>query len=275
MTGKLVVRVEDSTAIVTLSNPPWNALDPSMVDDMRQALDDLTRTDVRVLIVTGEGGIFSVGADVRRLANLDMEETRELVHRAQECFDWIERLPKPVIAAINGDCLGGGLELALACHLRILAAGAVVGLPEVTVGLVPGLGGTQRLPRLLTPGQAYEMILTGRRVKAEDALRMGLVNAVVPRDSVRAHADRLARRLARKSSGAMVAAMRCLAAGVAGSREGYALEARLFAELSQTADLSGSAASLEVLDATDSGSEGPPAVRPRKQLQGTAAKRGG
>jgi enoyl-CoA hydratase/carnithine racemase len=195
---------------VTLSNPPVNALTTEMFEGVSQTLDLLEADAVRVLIVTGEGANFSIGADVRGIP----EVTREHLRRSQRLLDRIARFPKPCIAAINGHCLGGGLELALACHLRIASSRARLALPEVSLGLIPGMGGTYRLPRLVGSTRAHELILTGRTMKADEALEMGLVSAVVPPAEVLPEAERLARRIAAKSPSAVRAALECLNHGV-------------------------------------------------------------
>src|SRR5262249_6592371 len=145
------------------------------------------------LIVTGAGDkSFISGADIQELAPLDPRGAEEISRLGQRVVGTLERASKPVIAAINGYAFGGGCELALACHMRIASENAVLGLPEVGLGIIPGYGGTQRLPRLVGPGRALELMLTGGRVKAEEAERIGLVNRVVPRDQLLAEAEKLA-----------------------------------------------------------------------------------
>ncbi len=202
----LRLRIEDSIAFVTLDNPPANALSRPMFEAVLQLLGYLEADQVRAVVVTGEGPSFSIGADPSGLADV----TRDHLRLGHLILQRIEQCRAPWIAALNGHCLGGGLELALACHLRIASSRAKLGLPEVSLGLLPGLGGTHRLSRLAGRARAHEMILTGRPVKAEEAHAMGLLNAVVPPEDVLPAAERLARRIVAKSPAAVRAAMRCL-----------------------------------------------------------------
>jgi enoyl-CoA hydratase len=155
-----------------------------MLIELRTALEHCREDeDVKILIVTGSGEkAFVAGADIKELMELDPMEAKETSRFGQAVFDLVERFPKPVIAAINGFCLGGGCELALACHIRIASENAKLGQPEVKLGLIPGYGGTQRLPRMVGKGQALELILTGEMITAQRALEMGLVNHVVSSD---------------------------------------------------------------------------------------------
>src|ERR1041385_8110700 len=151
---------------------------------------------VKAIIVTGSGEkAFVAGADITELAQKTPITGKETSERGQEILSSIERFPKPVIAAINGFALGGGCELALACHIRIASENAQIGLPEVTLGVIPGYGGTQRMARLLGKGKALELICTGDRIGAAEAERIGLVNKVVPAAELMAEAERMARRI--------------------------------------------------------------------------------
>ena len=227
----LRIQISGSIVLVVLSNPPANALSYEMFDAVQQMFDYFEADAVNAIIVTGEGDMFSMGADLRGILGV----TREHVHESQRLLDRIEAFPKPVIAAINGHCLGGGLELALACHLRIASSRAKLGLPEVSLGLLPGMGGTHRLPRLIGRARAHEMILTGRPVRAEQAAAIGLVNAVVPPEDVLSTAERLARRIAAKSPDAIRAAMRCLNADFCSAAERAELmERECFEQLTRT-----------------------------------------
>jgi len=151
--------------------------------------------DVKVLIVTGAGKGFQAGADIRELSKMTPLKLLRYNESLVRVIAAVERLRQPVIAAVNGPALGGGLELALACSIRIAAEGALLGLPEVKLGIIPGAGGTQRLPRLIGKGRAYWMMLTGDPVNAEEALRLGLVNRVVPRGEVLTAAVETARKI--------------------------------------------------------------------------------
>ncbi|NBB76712.1 MAG: enoyl-CoA hydratase, partial [Bacteroidetes bacterium] len=194
----LLLHVEDDgTALLTLNRPDkLNALNKQVLDDLDRALTLVEdREDVCVLIITGEGEkAFAAGADIRELSSLDRQSGEELSTRGQSIFLKIEQLDKPVIAIVNGYALGGGAELAMACHIRIGTENAVFGLPEVSLGTIPGYGGTQRLAQLAGKARAMEMILTGMQVDAQKALDFGLLNRI----STSEHAVQDARELAGK-----------------------------------------------------------------------------
>src|SRR2546423_1311539 len=176
--------VEAFAATITIDRPEkLNALSSHVLDDLRHLVTDLRmRDDVRVVIITGSGEkAFVAGADIGELASLnDTEEGREFSQNGQAVFSLIESSPKPFIAAVNGFALGGGCELALACHIRICSENAKFGQPEVNLGIIPGYGGTQRLTRVLGRTLATDLILTGRQMDAREALEQGLVARVVP-----------------------------------------------------------------------------------------------
>ncbi len=178
----------DGQALLTINRPKvLNALNRQTLERLDEALDTV-RDDpqIQALVITGAGDrAFVAGADIEELKNLDAVKASQFAARGQEIFNRIERFPKPVIAAVNGYCLGGGCELAISCHLRVASTGAKFGQPEVKLGIIPGYGGTQRLPRLIGSGPALEMILTGDPIDAAEALRLGLVNRVVaPEDLI-------------------------------------------------------------------------------------------
>lgn len=199
------MHVEERIALVTIDHPKVNALSDAVMDQLDAALEEMMADEeVKVVIITGAGqSAFVAGADIRRLAVLATTRDRAGAHcfarRGQALFDKIEGCEKPVIAAVNGAALGGGLELALACHIRILSERAVMAAAESNLGLVPGWGGSQRLARLIGAGRALEWILTGDFVSAQEALRIGLANRVVPAGELMAEAFGLARKLAAKS----------------------------------------------------------------------------
>lgn len=176
----------EATARITINRPQaLNALNADTLDELRRILLEVRSDDaIRGVIVTGEGRAFVAGADITEIAELDGAGAKAFAHRGQHVFGLIEQLGKPVVAAVNGFALGGGCELALACHMRIASVAAIFGLPEVTLGLIPGYGGTQRLPRLVGKGIAAEIAATGRKVDAEEAHRIGLVNQVVPAEEL-------------------------------------------------------------------------------------------
>jgi enoyl-CoA hydratase/carnithine racemase len=193
----------------------------------------------RVVIITGSGDrAFVAGADINELADISPAQAKELAQRGQHVFDLIENLGKPVIAAINGFALGGGCELALACHLRVAADGAKIGQPEVKLGLIAGYGGTQRLPRLIGEGRALELLLTGEPVDAAEAFRLGLVNRVVPREKLLDECRALAKKILAAGPVAVRLTLEAVGRGLALSLdEGLALEADLFGLVAATPDM--------------------------------------
>jgi enoyl-CoA hydratase len=202
-------RIEPGIAIVTVNRP--ESLNALNADELRLLIDRFgeVRQDasIRVVILTGAGDrAFVAGADIKAMATMSSEAGREFGTLGHAAANAIESLPQPVVAAVNGFALGGGSELALACDLRIASENAVFAQPEVSLGIPPGWGASQRLPRLIGPGLAAEVILTGRRVKADEALRIGLVNNVVPAGDLMAKALEMARSIAANSPMAVRAA---------------------------------------------------------------------
>jgi enoyl-CoA hydratase len=198
----LLLDWDGAVAVITINRPQvLNALNSQTIDELRQAIVQLKHdTFVRAVIITGTGEkSFVAGADINELAVQSPAQGKEHALRGQHTFDLIENMGKPVIAAINGFALGGGCELAMACTLRLAADTARLGQPEINLGLTPGYGGTQRLPRLVGKGVALDLLLTGRQIKADEALRIGLVNRVVPAADLMNEAKTLARELAAKA----------------------------------------------------------------------------
>jgi enoyl-CoA hydratase len=194
--------IEDRVAVLTIDHPPANAFNRATLDDLDGAFEDaLVNDQVKVIIITGAGQFaFIAGADIHELVAVQgSEEAMQFLEKGQGLFNKIECSPKPVIAAVNAVALGGGLELAMACHIRILSDRARIGQPETNLGLIPGWGGTQRLSRLLGPAKAIELILTGDMINAQEAFRIGLANRVVPAGQVVHEALGLARKIAAKS----------------------------------------------------------------------------
>lgn len=186
MTGELEQHRDNGAVVLTLTRPArLNALSRSLVLELGRAGAELAAdADVRAVILTGSGDrAFCAGADLKERRSMSETEVREQLELYRRCLGWIGALGVPVIAAVNGVALGGGCELALACDLRVAAANAVFGLPETSLGIIPGAGGTQRLPRLVGPGRALEMTLLGRRIDAQTALAWGLVQTVASPDA--------------------------------------------------------------------------------------------
>ena len=172
---------EDGVEVLTLRHPPVNALSLALLDALRAHLEAIDADpSSRAVILTGDGQYFSAGADLKELATLDLAQAPAIVARGQALFSRLEALRPPVIAAINGLALGGGLELALCADFRVLGESAKVGQPEILLGIIPGAGGTQRLPRLIGPARAKDLIFSGRHVAAAEALAIGLADRVVP-----------------------------------------------------------------------------------------------
>ena len=237
----LEVSVEDKVAKLCVNRPKkLNALNGETLDELEEALEGLGQeASVGAVVVTGAGEkAFVAGADISELARLSAAEAREASLRGQAVFRRLETLGKPVIAAVNGYALGGGLELALACHLRVASEQAKLGLPEVSLGAIPGYGGTQRLARLVGRGRALELILTGNPVDAQEAYRIGLVNRVVEGD-VLAAASELARQVLRQAPLALAYALEAVDRGLdADLLTGLNLEASLFGNLAASKDWS-------------------------------------
>jgi enoyl-CoA hydratase len=231
----------DGILIITIDRPKvLNALNAQTIDEIGQAFE-AARDDesVKCVILTGAGEkAFVAGADITELAQMTPITGKATAEKGQRIFLSIERFPKPVIAAINGFALGGGCELALACHIRIASEKAQLGLPEVTLGIIPGYGGTQRMARLLGKGKALELILTGDRIGPADAERIGLVNKVVPAEQLMAVAEELARKIASRGPLAVRAAIEAVMNGSEMPfEEGQFLEATLFGLLASTDDM--------------------------------------
>lgn len=204
-----IKEVEDRIAIITINRPPANTLSTGAVKELNQVLDELEKeSSVRVLVLTGkdredkpEKSIFSAGADISEFGSFfGTDKAKEVMAIGQRTFTRIEGYPKPVIACLNGHALGGGLELAITCHLRVMAETAKLGVPEVTLGILPGYGGTTRLPRILPRCRALELLLSGVRISAEEALKLNLVNKVVPKGEELKEAKVWAKRLATGSA---------------------------------------------------------------------------
>ena len=235
------VSIEDRTAILTIDNPPANAFDSQQAQDLGAAFDEATTNEqVKVIIITAAGQFFVAGADIKEIAAMKTyDDVYRFVRGGQDLFNRIESSSKPVIAAINGRfCLGGGTELAMACHIRLAEDSVQFGQPEVKLGMMPGWGGAQRLPRLVGKGRALELILGGGNIKAQEAYRIGLVNKVVPVGTVIREARRWAKVLSMWGAIAMGSIIKAVNEGLEMSlEEGQKNEADIVARLSETEDI--------------------------------------
>jgi enoyl-CoA hydratase len=226
-------------AILKINNPPMNALDEQTMLELEFSMHQVEVDDrVKVVIVTGEGAAFVVGADVNKVRNVKRaEDGRKLTTRAHEIMDLIMNSRKPVIAAINGLCLGGGMELAMACHFRIAGDQVQMGLPEIMLGIMPGFGGTQRSVRLLGAERALEIMLTGKFIDMTEAKEIGLVGKVVPQAEIMNEAEKLAKQIASKGQLAVRTIVEAVMEGGRLSlKEGLELESELFGRLAESED---------------------------------------
>jgi enoyl-CoA hydratase len=237
----LLLEVRDGIAVLTINRPDkLNALNDQVVAELHQAALALKADDaVRGVILTGSGPkAFVAGADIGDLAKQGVLDGRQRALNGQQMLYAIERMGKPVLAAVNGFALGGGCELAMACHIRIAAENARFGQPEVNLGITPGYGGTQRLPRIVGKGNALYMLLTGEHVNAADALRMGLVSRVVPQDQLMAEAEKLMRTIVSKGPVALALTMEAVDRGLETTlEEGMRIEADAFGLVASSQDM--------------------------------------
>lgn len=202
----LKLKTENNCLICTISRPEaLNALNSNFFQEFDAMLDSLESPDneIRALIITGEGKAFVAGADIAEMQHMDKAAARAFSLKGQQAFDRLTQLPIPVIAAVNGYALGGGCELALACDVRLAGSKAKFGMPEVKLGLIPGYGGTQRLPKLVGTGNALHLLMTGDTIDAEEALRIGLVQQVFPDEQLMEEAVGLAIRIAQQGPDAV------------------------------------------------------------------------
>jgi enoyl-CoA hydratase/carnithine racemase len=202
-------------ALLTLNRPPVNALNAALLDAILHGVEECARGHtIRAVVLAGGRRAFSAGADVAELRGAATTAARDWIQHGQRVLNEIASINRPVVAAIEGYCLGGGLELALACHMRIAGRGAEMGLPEIKLGILPGFGGTQRLPRLVGSGAALEMMLTGESIDVDRALQIGLVNRVVESGRAVEAALELATTIARRSATAAAAILRVYHGGI-------------------------------------------------------------
>ncbi|MCG8882416.1 enoyl-CoA hydratase [Tenacibaculum finnmarkense] len=236
----ILVKTTNGLATIIINRPKkLNALNSVTINELSTAFENLEDdTSVKTIIITGSGEkAFVAGADISEFANFTTEEGERLAKFGQESlFDLVENLSTPVIAVINGFALGGGLELAMACHFRIASDTAKMGLPEVSLGVIPGYGGTQRLPQLVGKGKAMELIMTAAMISAEQAKNWGLVNYVVPQEELLPLAEKLAGKIMRNSSVAISAAIRAVNDNFKDGINGYETEIAEFGDSFSTAD---------------------------------------
>lgn len=243
MAGAEFLRVETSEQIATLTvNRPdkLNALNADIIAELFAVLRSLAAdADVRAVVLTGAGEkAFVAGADIAELARMTSITGIDVSRAGQNTFRFLELMPKPVIAAVNGFALGGGLELALACHLRLASENAKLGLPEVKLGIIPGYGGTIRLPRLVGRGRALELILSGEMIDAQEAFRIGLINRVVPQGDLLPAARALAGKMIANGPIALKFAIEAVDQGYnIGTDDALRLESDLFGLLASTMDM--------------------------------------
>ncbi len=236
----VLIEKSQHIAIITINRPQsLNALNSQVISELSIILDELIEDkDIRTVVITGSGEkAFVAGADIKEFAEFSVSEGSQLAAHGHEIlFDKISKYPIPVIAAINGFALGGGLELAMACHMRIAADTARLGLPETSLGLIPGYGGTQRLPQLVGRGKAIEMITSASMINAADAYEWGLVNTVVPLAELKATYLKLAGKIARNSPTAVASALKAIAGAFSTKINGYNVEISEFGKCFGTAD---------------------------------------
>lgn len=228
----ILVEQIENLAIITIDRPAkLNALNNHTIEELHQAFKNLdTNAAVKAIIITGSGEkSFVAGADISEFADFDVEEGTALARSGQELlFDFVQNLNTPVIAAINGFALGGGLELAMAAHFRVASSNAKLGLPEVSLGVIPGYGGTQRLPQLVGKGKAMEMIMTAGMISAEEAKEWGLVNYVVDQEELIPWCEKIAGRITKNSSVAIAAAIKAVNANYTHCLNGFEVEIEQF-----------------------------------------------
>lgn len=235
---------------ITINRPTkLNALNKATINELNQALKVANKDiNTKVIIVTGSGEkAFVAGADISEFADFDVEEGSKLAAKGQELlFDYIENLATPVIAAVNGFALGGGLELAMACHFRIASDNAKMGLPETSLGVIPGYGGTQRLPQLVGKGRAMELVMTASMIDAETAKAYGLVNHVTTQEDLLPLCEKIASKIMRNSPVAIKGAIKAINANYKDGLDGYKVEIKQFGKCFGTDDFTeGTTAFLE------------------------------
>lgn len=233
------LEVSKRIATLTIQSPPANALSTILLKDISNRLDEIENdTSVKAIIIRGEGRFFSAGADIKEFTSLqDASDYEAVAQNGQKLFERIEKFSIPVIAAIHGAALGGGLELAMACHIRIVAENAQLGLPELNLGIIPGFAGTQRLPQLVGNAKAYELILTGEAISGKEAAKVGLANQAVVEEDLFTTANKLAAKIVNKSKPTIEKVMELVPyAKFSSFSAGVDAEAKAFSEVFATED---------------------------------------
>ncbi len=236
----ILIEVDAYLATVFINRPKkLNALNKETIAELHNAFAELEADEeVRVIILTGSGDkAFVAGADISEFADFNVSQGSELARKGQELlFDFVENMSIPIIAAVNGFALGGGLELAMASHFRVASNNAKMGLPEVSLGVIPGYGGTQRLPQLVGKGKAMEMIMTADMITAQEAKNYGLVNYVVPQEELLVFCEKLADKISNNSSTAISAAIKAINANFKDGINGFEVEINEFGNCFGTED---------------------------------------
>ncbi len=246
----IITEIKNEVLVVTINRPDkLNALNKQTIEELHDILVDAENDKViRALIITGSGTkAFVAGADIAEFAEYSMQEGKQLSSNGHfKIFNFIENYSKPVIAAVNGFALGGGLELAMACHIRVVSSNAKMGLPEVSLGVIPGYGGTQRLAQLVGKGKAFEMIVTADMINADDAYKWGLANYVTTQEELLNKCFEITNKIISKSPIAVKTAIKVINAGYNNKFNGYEVEIEEFGKSFGTADFKeGIAAFLE------------------------------
>ncbi len=248
--SNILVNDQDAITTITINRPKkLNALNKETISELHEALKTANNdADIKAIIITGSGEkAFVAGADISEFADFNVAQGSKLAAQGQQLlFNYIENLSTPVIAAVNGFALGGGLELAMSCHFRVASTNAKMGLPEVSLGVIPGYGGTQRLPQLVGKGRAMEMIMTAGMIDANQSLSYGLINHIKAQEELVPFCEKLADKITRNSSVAISAAIRSINAGFVDGTNGYQTEIDEFGKCFDTEDFAeGTTAFLE------------------------------
>ncbi|MFP4000404.1 MAG: enoyl-CoA hydratase/isomerase family protein [Thermoplasmata archaeon] len=213
------IDIDGGIAVFKFDNPPMNAICKEMLNEIEDGLEDFLEEEIRAAILIGEGDAFIAGADIKEMKDMNPEEARYFSRKGQKLFNKLRKAPFPVIGAVNGYALGGGLELALNCDFLIASEKAVFGQPEVGLGVIPGFGGTHNLVELIGPAKAKELIFTGKRIDSEKALDWGIVNEVVPEDELMEEARSIAEKIGENSPVAVAKAKQAINRSMDKSRE--------------------------------------------------------